>query len=238
MPKGNPQSYQAARRALRKPRGSEDIRRGRGRRGRCLQVPLFGMKGTLPQGRSISARGHTSSSEYYADSRLNAEVASSSRANMMARDPTDAAAGACEPLTGRPRRSVWLENGRAVGSVANCVHSDTPNAVPIGRPFREAVRPYLAAALSAASQGRSDQGTRNSWYTDKSFSPLPGIFYRKPTRPAAYNPMATRSRMTTRLVIIEFSEVVQRGEGRRIGKIVRSLPRMRRPLMAGQPIAE
>lgn len=107
-------------------------------------VPLFGMKNTLHE-KVYQARGHTFVAEYYADLDYNDEGGLIITREHAAVDPAEAAKRCLRAIEEGKTASI---NGVdvEVGSDCICVHSDTPNAVPVAKAVREAIMPYLEDA--------------------------------------------------------------------------------------------
>ncbi len=107
-------------------------------------VPLFGMKNTLHE-KVYQARGHTFVAEYYADLDYNDEGGLIITREHEAVDPAEAAKRCLRAIEEGKTASI---NGVdvEVGSDCICVHSDTPNAVPVAKAVREAIMPYLEDA--------------------------------------------------------------------------------------------
>lgn len=104
-------------------------------------VPLFGMKNTLHE-KVYQARGHKFVAEYYADLDYNDEGGLIITREHAAVDPAEAAKRCLRAIEEGKTASI---NGVdvEVGSDCICVHSDTPNAVPVAKAVREAIMPYL-----------------------------------------------------------------------------------------------
>lgn len=107
-------------------------------------VPLFGMKNTLHE-KVYQARGHKFVAEYYADLDYNDEGGLIITREHAAVDPVEAAKRCLRAIEEGKTASI---NGVdvEVGSDCICVHSDTPNAVPVAKAVREAIMPYLEDA--------------------------------------------------------------------------------------------
>lgn len=107
-------------------------------------VPLFGMKNTLHE-KVYQARGHKFVAEYYADLDYNDEGGLIITREHAAVDPAEAAKRCLRAIEEGKTASI---NGVdvEVGSDCICVHSDTPNAVPVAKAVREAIMPYLEDA--------------------------------------------------------------------------------------------
>lgn len=107
-------------------------------------VPLFGMKNTLHE-TVYQARGHKFVAEYYADLDYNDEGGLIITREHAAVDPAEAAKRCLRAIEEGKTASI---NGVdvEVGSDCICVHSDTPNAVPVAKAVREAIMPYLEDA--------------------------------------------------------------------------------------------
>jgi len=196
------------------------------------KVPLFG-KGTRHE-KIYRRRGHTFVAEYYADLDYNAEGGLIVTREHDAKDPGDAAARCLRALTEGKTRSV-AGSDVAVGSDAICVHFDTPNAAAIA----QAVRPYLATRRCAAGRGRKRAKHEELMAIQKIFSPLPGIFYRKPApdKPAYKSDGDTITQDDT-IGLIEVMKSFHEVKAGASGKILRFLARDEEAVMAGQPIAE
>ena len=108
-----------------------------------FRVPLFGMAGTLHE-TIYTARGHDFMAEFYADLDYNDDGSLIITREHAATDE-GAAVTAC--LRAIREGKVASVNGKDVAVRADliCVHSDTPNAVPLARAVRDAV-----AALATA----------------------------------------------------------------------------------------
>lgn len=102
-----------------------------------FKVPLYGMIGTL-QETIYPARGHVFLSEFYADLDYTDEGGLIITRQHAAKDEADAARACIRAIRDGKVTSVYGKDV-AVRADLICVHSDTPNAVPLARAVREAV---------------------------------------------------------------------------------------------------
>lgn len=102
-----------------------------------FKVPLFGLSGTLHE-TIYPARGHRFLAEFYADLDYDDNGGLIITREHAAKDEAAAAAACLRAIRDGKTTSV---NGRDVAVRADliCVHSDTPNAVPLARAVRAAV---------------------------------------------------------------------------------------------------
>ena len=107
-------------------------------------VPIMGMAGTVHE-QVYTARGLTFIPEYYTDLDYTDEGKLIITREHEAKDPAEAARRAVRVAQEGIATSV---NGKDLPMQASCfcIHSDTPNAVPLAQAVRDALTPWLAAA--------------------------------------------------------------------------------------------
>ena len=107
-------------------------------------VPIMGMAGTVHE-QVYTARGLTFIPEYYTDLDYTDEGKLIITREHEAKDPAEAARRAVRVAEQGIATSV---NGKDLPMKASCfcIHSDTPNAVPLAHAVRDALQPWLAAA--------------------------------------------------------------------------------------------
>lgn len=109
-----------------------------------FKVPVMGMAGTVHEA-VYTERGLRFIPEYYTDLDYTDEGKLIITREHEAKDPAEAARRAVQVAKEGVAVSI---NGKPLPMKADCfcIHSDTPNAVPLAKAVREALKPWLAGA--------------------------------------------------------------------------------------------